>query len=71
MAGLLVGVAGGGWRGGLTVALLGLVFAGFAAAASRARCPACGGSLARLAGARAGSAGSPPRRCPRCNVAFD
>jgi hypothetical protein len=74
LAGLLVAVAGGGWRGGAVVGLLGLVFAGFAAVTSRARCPACGGSLAALAGERPGRGGpapSAPRRCPRCRIAFD
>ena len=71
---MLVGVAGGGWRGGVTIALLGLGFAAYVATSARARCPACGGSLATLArerGDRAGTASLGQRRCPRCRIAFE
>lgn len=73
--GILVGYAGAGWRGGLVIAALGLVFAAFVASASVARCPACGASIGRLRQDRPG-AGSPgeapgPRRCPRCRVPFE
>lgn len=77
--GLLVGFAGAGWRGGLVIGALGLLFAAFAAVTSVPRCPACGASLSRLRGERAaangpGRAGNSPahdRRCPRCRVAFE
>lgn len=76
--GALVGVAGGGWRGGAVVTIVGLLFAAFAAAASIARCPACGAPLGReedrpAPGGRPGPAGPVLReqRCARCGVRFD
>lgn len=62
-AGALVGFAGAGWKGGLVIALVGLVFAAFTATAAVARCPACGASL--------GERGGKVARCPRCQTRFD
>ncbi len=75
-AGALVGYAGGGWRGGLTIAAVALVFAAFALSASVARCPACGASLGRLdargpSPERPGPADGAPRRCRSCRVPFE
>ncbi|GAO05318.1 hypothetical protein [Anaeromyxobacter sp. PSR-1] len=76
-AGLLVGTAGAGWRGGVAVAGVGLLFAAFAAAASVARCPSCGAPLRRESdrpapGGRPGPA-DPVREqhCARCGARFD
>lgn len=79
LVGLLVGIAGAGWRGGLVIGALGLLFAAFAAVTSVPRCPACGASLSRLRGerdaadgpGRAEAAGMHDRRCPRCRVPFE
>ncbi|ABC83857.1 hypothetical protein [Anaeromyxobacter dehalogenans] len=76
-AGLLVGTAGAGWRGGLAVAGVGLLFAAFAAVASVARCPSCGAPLGKeddrpAPGGRPGPA-DPLREqhCARCGARFD
>lgn len=80
-AGLLVGTAGAGWRGGLAIAGVGLLFAAFAAAASVARCPSCGAPLGKEPGKeddRPAPGGHPgpadPSRqqhCARCGARFD
>jgi hypothetical protein len=78
LVGSLVGFAGAGWRGGLVIGLLGLLFAGFTASAAVARCPACGAPLGRLPDAPPRSEGRPDpaepassRRCSRCRVRFE
>lgn len=59
-AAVLVAVAGGGWRGALTIGALGLVFAALVLAFAVARCPRCGAPLPR--GADAGG------RCRSCGA---
>lgn len=73
--GLLVALAGAGWRGGLAIGALGLLFAGFAVVTAVPRCPACGASLAVLRAEWLASPGrldpTRERRCPRCRVLFE
>jgi hypothetical protein len=59
-AGVLVWVAGGGWRGALTIGALGLLFGALVLAFSVARCPRCGTPLPR--GAASGEG------CPSCGA---
>jgi hypothetical protein len=76
-AGALVGYAGGGWRGGLVIGAVGLIFAAFALSASVARCPACGASLGRLDERRTSPEGrgaadaAGGRRCRSCRVPYE
>jgi hypothetical protein len=71
--GLIALLAGGGARGALAVAGVGLLFALFAWVTSVARCPACGGSLRSK---RPGPNGADPAvverfdSCPRCRTRF-
>jgi hypothetical protein len=71
--GLIAFVAGGGVRGALAVAAVGLLFAFFAWTTSIARCPACG---ARLEKNRPDPRGAGPagverlESCPRCRARF-
>ncbi len=55
-AAALVAVAGGGWRGALTIGAVGLVFAALLLSLAVPRCPSCGAPLPRDADGR----------CPRC-----
>jgi hypothetical protein len=59
-AGVLVWVAGGGWRGALTIGALGLLFGALVLAFSVARCPRCGTLLPR--GTASGEG------CPSCGA---
>lgn len=71
-AGAIAWVAGGGPKGGVTLAALGLVFVLFVWTTSVARCPACG---ARLPRGRAPGTGAPgaerPSSCPGCRTRFE
>ncbi len=77
LAAALVGLAGGGPRGGLSTLALGALLVAYAAVAAIPRCPACGESL-WTRGERPGPAGAPAstlvertRRCPRCGATFE
>jgi hypothetical protein len=71
-AGLLVYVAGGGWKGALGIFAPGLLFVVFAWSASVARCPGCGTRLPRVEKGTGPAAAPGPvdvedeRGCPRC-----